>query len=59
MDKYKELYEKSLKHPDEFWGEIAEDLHWYKKWERLGIDIFATDRPLEVGQVLYKGAINE
>lgn len=33
--------------------------HWYKKWERLGIDIFATDRPLEVGQVLYKGVINE
>ena len=27
----------------------------YKRWEKLGIDIFATDRPLEVGKVLYKG----
>ena len=28
--------------------------HLYKKWEKLGIDIFATDRPLEVGKILYK-----
>ena len=27
--------------------------HLYKKWEKLGIDIFATDRPLEVGKILY------
>ena len=26
----------------------------YKKWEKLGIDIFATDRPLEVARILYK-----
>src|SRR6056297_2577435 len=35
MKKYLELYEKSLKQPDEFWGEIAEDLHWYKKWDKV------------------------
>ena len=29
--------------------------HLYKRWEKLGIDIFATDRPLEVGKVLYEG----
>lgn len=29
--------------------------HLYKRWEKLGIDIFATDRPLEVGRVLYEG----
>jgi len=28
--------------------------HLYKKWEKLGIDIFATDRPLEVGYMLYE-----
>ena len=28
--------------------------HLYKQWEKLGIDIFATDRPLEVGKILYK-----
>jgi glycerophosphoryl diester phosphodiesterase len=27
--------------------------HLYKRWEKLGIDIFATDRPLEVGNILY------
>ena len=29
--------------------------HLYKRWEKLGIDIFATDRPLEVGKFLYQG----
>jgi len=29
--------------------------HLYKRWEKMGIDIFATDRPLEVGKVLYEG----
>ena len=29
--------------------------HLYKHWEKLGIDIFATDRPLEVGKILYEG----
>jgi len=29
--------------------------HLYKRWKKLGIDIFATDRPLEVGKVLYEG----
>ncbi len=29
--------------------------HLYRQWERLGIDIFATDRPLEVGKILYDG----
>jgi glycerophosphoryl diester phosphodiesterase len=34
---------------------VAKGDHLYKKWERLGIDIFATDRPLEVGKILYDG----
>jgi len=33
--------------------------HLYKRWERLGIDIFATDRPLEVARILYVGDENE
>lgn len=32
---------------------VAKGDHLYKRWEKLGIDIFATDRPLEVGQILY------
>lgn len=32
---------------------IAKGDHLYKRWDRLGIDIFASDRPLEVGKILY------
>jgi glycerophosphoryl diester phosphodiesterase len=28
--------------------------HWYRRWERMGVDIFSTDRPLEVARMLYK-----
>lgn len=28
--------------------------HWYKRWKRMGVDIFSTDRPLEVAGVLYE-----
>ncbi len=32
---YDEIYEKSINDPEAFWGEIAEDCHWYKKWDRV------------------------
>ncbi|MCP4346670.1 MAG: propionyl-CoA synthetase [Desulfobacterales bacterium] len=32
---YDEAFEKSIKDPDGFWGEIAEDCHWYKKWDKV------------------------
>jgi acetyl-CoA synthetase len=35
LDNYKQLYEKSVKSPDVFWGEVAERLHWYKKWDMV------------------------
>jgi len=33
LDKYQELYDKSVNQPDEFWAEIAERLTWTKKWD--------------------------
>ncbi|MEA2077949.1 MAG: glycerophosphodiester phosphodiesterase family protein [Candidatus Marinimicrobia bacterium] len=33
--------------------------HLYKRWEKLGIDIFATDRPLEVARILYEDENDE
>lgn len=30
---YDEMYKRSLDKPEEFWGEIASELHWNKKWE--------------------------
>jgi acetyl-CoA synthetase len=35
MEDYKELYQRSLRDPDGFWGELAEHLDWYKKWDKV------------------------
>jgi len=32
---YFEAHERSIKDPNGFWGEIAEDCHWYKKWDKV------------------------
>ncbi len=32
---YTEAYEKSMQSPDEFWGPVAEECHWYKKWDKV------------------------
>src|SRR6185503_15295227 len=32
---YDELYTRSLQHPEEFWGQAAEAVHWHKKWARV------------------------
>jgi len=35
LEEYKKLYEKSIKDPEGFWGELADQLHWYKKWDKV------------------------
>jgi propionyl-CoA synthetase len=32
---YQEIYERSLREPEGFWAEAAEDVHWYKKWDKV------------------------
>ncbi len=32
---YEEVYHRSLKDPEGFWGEIAGQFHWYKKWDKV------------------------
>ncbi|MDZ7831932.1 MAG: propionyl-CoA synthetase [Desulfobacterales bacterium] len=32
---YDAVYQRSLKNPEEFWAEVAQDCHWFKKWERV------------------------
>jgi propionyl-CoA synthetase len=32
---FNEVYEKSCENPEAFWGEVAEQVHWYKKWDRV------------------------
>ena len=33
MSKYDEIYQQSIDDPESFWGTVAEDLHWDKKWD--------------------------
>ncbi|MBP7653402.1 acetate--CoA ligase [Candidatus Dependentiae bacterium] len=35
IEKYKEIYEYSIKYPEKFWAEKAEELHWFKKWDKV------------------------
>ena len=32
---YVEAFESSIKTPDVFWAKAAEDLFWYKKWDKV------------------------
>lgn len=35
MDEYKRLYKQSIEDPETFWSNIAKDLHWFKKWDKV------------------------
>jgi acetyl-CoA synthetase len=32
---YDKLYKYSIEHREEFWAEEAENLHWFKKWDKV------------------------
>lgn len=35
MDSYDEVYQRSIKDPVGFWGEMAEYVTWYRKWDMV------------------------
>ncbi len=35
IEEYKKIYQKSIEDPEGFWGEKAEQLDWFKKWDRV------------------------
>lgn len=35
MDEYHNLYKKSIEDPESFWGELAGQLDWFKKWDKV------------------------
>jgi acetyl-CoA synthetase len=35
FDQYDKMYKQSIEDPDKFWGEIASQFHWNKKWNRV------------------------
>jgi len=34
-EEFERLYRQSLDDPETFWGEVASELHWFRKWERV------------------------
>src|SRR6056297_307042 len=32
---YEEYFQRSIKEPESFWGEVAEDCFWFKKWDKV------------------------
>jgi len=35
LDEYKALYNWSVKDPEGFWGQVANQLDWFKKWDKF------------------------
>jgi acetyl-CoA synthetase len=44
MAEYKKIYKQSIDDPQAFWGEKAEDLDWFKKWDKVLVEDFAKAR---------------
>ncbi len=42
MGQYQDTFNQSISHPEEFWGEIAKSVHWYKSWDKVLDD---SDKP--------------
>jgi len=41
LEEYKEIYQRALNDPEGFWGEAAQQLDWYKKWDTVLVEDFA------------------
>ncbi|MCG8617160.1 MAG: acetate--CoA ligase, partial [Desulfobacterales bacterium] len=35
IDQYKEMYQQSIDDPEAFWGKIADEFYWEKKWDKV------------------------
>jgi len=35
LAEYDALYKESIADPEKFWGRAAEDLHWFRKWDKV------------------------
>ena len=35
MGRYEAVFKRSIEDPEGFWGEAAEAIHWYKKWDKV------------------------
>ncbi|HEY7544193.1 MAG TPA: acetate--CoA ligase [Blastocatellia bacterium] len=35
LEEYERIYREAESDPEKFWGEIAENLHWFRRWEKV------------------------
>ncbi len=35
LEEYDRIYRESVEQPEKFWGRVAGELHWFKKWDRV------------------------
>jgi acetyl-CoA synthetase len=35
LAEYEQIYKESIEQPEKFWAQIAEELHWFKKWDKV------------------------
>jgi acetyl-CoA synthetase len=35
FEQYQQMYERSISDPDGFWGDMAQDFHWERKWDQV------------------------
>jgi acetyl-CoA synthetase len=40
MEEYKQIYQRSIDDPEGFWAEMAEQLDWFKKWDKVLVEDF-------------------
>jgi acetyl-CoA synthetase len=40
LDEYKKIYQRSVDDPEGFWGEMAEQLDWFKRWDKVLVEDF-------------------
>ncbi len=41
FEEYKKLYDRSVSDPEGFWAERAEQIDWFKKWDKVMVEDFA------------------
>ena len=44
MEEYQRLYQESLDDPEGFWGRFAQDVEWFRTWDKVLVDNFANAR---------------
>ena len=55
MEEYQAMYQKSIDDPDGFWSEVADDFHWYSKWDEVhGYNYDRREGPISIEW--FKGA---